>query len=28
VFKAMLKEDLGLPLRQPRIVRLDEPDMH
>jgi hypothetical protein len=28
VFKAMLKEDLGIPLRQPRIVRLDEPDMH
>jgi hypothetical protein len=26
VFKAMLKEDLGIPLRQPRIVRLDEPD--
>jgi hypothetical protein len=28
VFKAMLKEDLGMPLRQPRIVRLDEPDLH
>ena len=28
VFKAMLKEDLGIPLRQPRIVRLDEPDMY
>jgi hypothetical protein len=28
VFKAMLKEDLGITLRQPRIVRLDEPDMH
>src|SRR5215207_10459457 len=28
VFKAMLKEDLGIPLRQPRIVRLDEPDLH
>jgi hypothetical protein len=28
VFKAMLKEDLGMLLRQPRIVRLDEPDMH
>jgi hypothetical protein len=27
VFKAMLKEDLGIPLRQPRIVRLDEPDL-
>ena len=26
VFKAMLKEDLGIPLRQPRIVRLAEPD--
>jgi hypothetical protein len=28
VFKAMLREDLGIPLRQPRIVRLAEPDMH
>jgi hypothetical protein len=28
VFKAMLEEDLGIPLRQPRIVRLDEPDLH
>jgi hypothetical protein len=28
VFKAMLEEDLGMPLRQPRIVRLDEPDLH
>src|SRR5215212_2325227 len=27
VFKAVLKEDLGIPLRQPRIVRLDEPDL-
>jgi hypothetical protein len=27
VFKAMLQEDLGIPLRQPRIVRLDEPDL-
>ena len=26
VFKAMLKEDLGMPLRQPRLIRLDEPD--
>ena len=26
VFKAMLKESLGIKLRQPRIVRLDEPD--
>jgi len=28
VFKAMLKEDLGIPLRQPRLIRLDEPDLH
>ena len=27
VFKAMLKDALGIPLRQPRIVRLDEPDL-
>jgi hypothetical protein len=27
VFKAMLQDDLGMPLRQPRIVRLDEPDL-
>ena len=27
VFKAMLKDDLGISLRQPRIVRLDEPDL-
>ena len=27
VFKAMLEEELGIPLRQPRIVRLDEPDL-
>jgi hypothetical protein len=27
VFKAMLKEDLGMTLRQPRIVRLEEPDL-
>jgi hypothetical protein len=26
VFKAMLQESLGMKLRQPRIVRLDEPD--
>ena len=26
VFKARLKNTLGIPLRQPRIVRLDEPD--
>jgi len=28
VFKAMLEEELGMPLRQPRIVRLEEPDLH
>ena len=28
VFKAMLKESLGIKLRQPRIVRLDEPHMN
>src|SRR5215203_1756916 len=27
VFKAMLKEDLGMPLRQPRLIRLEEPDL-
>jgi hypothetical protein len=27
VFKAMLKEELGIPLRQPRLIRLDEPDL-
>jgi hypothetical protein len=27
VFKAMLEEDLGFSLRQPRIIRLDEPDL-
>jgi hypothetical protein len=27
VFKAMLQEDLGIRVRQPRIVRLDEPDL-
>jgi hypothetical protein len=27
VFKAMLEEDLGFSLGQPRIVRLDEPDL-
>jgi hypothetical protein len=26
VFKAMLKDELGIPLRQPRLIRLDEPD--
>ena len=28
VFKAMLEDELGIPLRQPRIVRLDEPELH
>ena len=28
VFKAMLEDDLGIRLRQPRIVRLEEPDLH
>ena len=28
VFKAMLEEDLRMPLRQPRILRLEEPDLH
>jgi hypothetical protein len=27
VFKAMLKEDLGMPLRQPSLIRLEEPDL-
>jgi hypothetical protein len=27
VFKAMLEEELGISLRQPRIVRLEEPDL-
>ncbi len=27
VFKAMLKEDLGIPLSKPRLIRLDEPDL-
>src|SRR5215211_6862231 len=27
VFKAMLKEELGMPLRQPRLIRLEEPDL-
>jgi hypothetical protein len=26
VFKAMLKDELGIPLGQPRLIRLDEPD--
>ena len=28
VFKAMLQEDLGMPLHQPRLIRLEEPDLH
>ena len=28
VFKAMLEEDLGISLREPRLIRLDEPDLH
>jgi hypothetical protein len=27
VFKAMLEDDLGIPLHQPRLIRLDEPDL-
>jgi hypothetical protein len=27
VFKAVLEEELGLPLHQPKLVRLDEPDL-
>jgi hypothetical protein len=27
VFKAMLEEELGFSLRQPRILRLEEPDL-
>jgi hypothetical protein len=27
VFKAMLQDELGMPLPQPRIVRLAEPDL-
>jgi hypothetical protein len=27
VFKAMLEGDLGIPLRQQRLIRLDEPDL-
>jgi hypothetical protein len=27
VFKAMLQDELGISLRQPRMVRLDEPDL-
>ena len=28
VFKAMLEIDLGIPLHQPRLIRLEEPDLH
>jgi hypothetical protein len=28
VFKAMLEVDLGIPLHQPRLIRLEEPDLH
>jgi hypothetical protein len=28
VLKAMVEEDLGISLRRPRIVRLEEPDLH
>jgi len=28
VFKAMLNDALGIPLRQPRLVRLDEPQLN
>jgi len=27
VFKAMLETDLGIPIHQPRLIRLDEPDL-
>ena len=27
VFKAMLEIDLGIPLHQPRLIRLEEPDL-
>ena len=27
VFKAMLENDLGIPIHQPRLIRLDEPDL-
>ena len=26
VFKGMVKSELGLPIKQPRLIRLDEPD--
>ena len=28
VFKAMLETDLGIPIHQPRLIRLEEPDLH
>jgi hypothetical protein len=28
VFKAMLEIDLGIPIHQPRLIRLEEPDLH
>lgn len=28
VFKAMLEVDLGIPIHQRRLIRLDEPDLH
>ena len=28
VFKAMLEIDLGKPIHQPRLIRLEEPDLH
>jgi len=28
VFKAMLEIDLGIPIHQPRLIRLQEPDLH
>ena len=28
VFKAMLEIDLGMPLHQPKLIRLEEPDLH
>jgi hypothetical protein len=28
VFKAMLEIDLGIPIHQPKLIRLEEPDLH
>ena len=28
VFNAMLEDDPGIGLRQPRLIRLEEPDLH